>query len=240
MIISNKPFLPPFGKPFINPSGDQGAHILFQIRLEVDLSEFDSTVVNVDKLVQNATSALNGSDGGMEVLLDDTVTIYGEKLFTWDTDNLRFRIYFDPNGASAQAAQTDFLGIIGFNNSGGASRAGVRFFMDDAGLYRVEGEVRDDSTTARTTAATITDAPHYIEVHICRASSAVASDGFISLYVDGVLHNTNSGLDIFDVDRPVNIQVGAGVSGSSIDAGDIGSIYIDEIILNTTGLLIGA
>lgn len=213
---------------------------LLNIELESDLSEFDGTVVNVNKLVQNGTSSLNGTSGGMEILLDATTTIYGEKLFTWDTDDLRFRFYFDPNSVSADTAQTDFLGIVSFDDPGGSSRIEARFFMNDAGLYQINGGIKQDSfSTLRTSLITLTDAPHLIEVHVRRSTSAVANDGFVSLYVDGVLQNTATGGDIFDLSRPDRIRIGAGIAGSSIDANNTGSIYLDEIALNITGTEIG-
>ena len=71
---------------------------------------------------------------------------------------------------------------------------------------------------------------HYIVVRVHRASSAVAADGYVSLYLDGELRGTTATVDNFDImATPAELNVGARyyyADGYEVD--------IDEIKIATT------
>ena len=85
--------------------------------------------------------------------------------------------------------------------------------------------------------ATITDAPHWIETHIERATSDVASDGRARWWLDGTLIRTDDHIDNYDVFGNItDVRIGA-VMG--IDAGTSGTFYLDEFRANNDGNRIG-
>lgn len=210
---------------------------------EGDLSDWDATGTDGGDLSATTTSALAQTSYGMRVLIDDQTEIYGEKTFAWDTTGqtpLRIRFYFNPNGIQATSGETDHMVIANFENP--SDRAWVGFFMEDnTTAYTIKAGIRDDGTVSRETSYyAITNASHLIEVEYIRASSNSASDGTVKLWIDGVLKETKSSIDVYDLSLPTDIRLGAPISINGIDAGTLGTMYFDQMILNVAGDLIGA
>ena len=198
-----------------------------------DLSEYTSTVTDGGRLSVTGAAALVDSFG-MAGLINSTTSIYGEIEFTQFTSGLcRSRIYFDPNALSMATNNRFWLLIVRFNTS---SRSLIEFNYDGSN-YEVRASLRrDDSSFASTSFYNITDAPHYIEIYLEYASSAVASDGRLTLFIDGAQQEQLTGQDVFDLAEPNNARLG--VQGP--DAGTSGTPYFDDLVINDTGEEIGA
>ena len=69
----------------------------------------------------------------------------------------------------------------------------------------------------------ISDAAHFVEVDWAAATSAGANDGYLSLWLDGVLQETKSSIDN-DTLRVEQARLGA---TGSLEAGIAGTEYFD-------------
>jgi hypothetical protein len=190
------------------------------------LSEYDQLVGATD-LSQSAAAALAGTTGGMAVEINDQSSHYGDSQFASLAGPVfRFRFYVDPNGLQV----VDWKNfVIARTRSGGTARQWV-VLRYHGGLYELRLVVRDDNGTTRYSGYhVISDAEHMVEVYIRHASGAMAEDGAAVMYVDGAQVTQIVSLDAYDADkRPNNLQLGA-VSG--VDAGTLGTLYFDELIL---------
>ena len=97
--------------------------------------------------------------------------------------------------------------------------------------------IEDGGGAPYITSVIISDAPHYIEAYLRRATSPTSSDGSFLLQIDGTDKGTAVGdnydrASVFD-----KLYIGP---DAGIDAGTTGTIYIDEIVINDTGDVIGA
>jgi hypothetical protein len=207
---------------------------IFNIQLETDLSEFDSTVTDGGDLSQAVAAALAASSGGLSCLIDDTNSIYGQKNFTELTSvAYRFRFYVDPNSLT-MAGSDDFQICRILNSSNGRCQAWLRY---DGSSYEIRARVIDDSLTWNATSNyDISDAEHYVEIQVQYATSDVASDGTLTLWIDGAQQELITGLDIYDISKPDNARLGA---VSDIDAGTSGTLYLDEFVFRDDTTVIG-
>jgi len=210
---------------------------IINISLESDLSEFTSTVEDSGDLYWSADAALAGTSGGMACLIDDTNAIYGEyNLGTSATSGTyRFRLYFDPNDLSMGNGDNFILGY--FLTS--ATTFGYLEFQYVTGTgYQVRLGQRDDASIWRYTSAyTISNAPHYIELEWVRATNSTSNDGESNLWVDGELKESKADIDNFD--RLSNFDVARFGAVGNIDGTTSGTFYIDEIKANDDGSEIG-
>lgn len=200
-----------------------------------NLDEYDSTVIDGGDLSAHVDAALGGSTSGLKCVIDDTTSIYGVKeQADPGTGKLRYRVYIDPNGLT-MAANNKF--VIVNHRSDVASAVTQLEYIYQTG-YKLRLEINDDDGWAdNDTTGVITDAMHYVEVNVVQASSAVASDGSVQWWVDGVDQGIVTGLD--------NYHNFAGMSGFrvggafGIDSGTSGTMYIDELEANDDGGEIG-
>jgi hypothetical protein len=208
--------------------------LVFEIGHEVDLSEYTSTVTDSGDLSWSRLAALSGTVGGMQALIDDTTAIYGEKTYTALTGtNYRFRLYIDPNGLTMAA--NDRFEVAQILNSG-LGRASVTLGYDGSS-YEVRAAVLDDSSSWQETSLyDITDDQHRIEVLVSYASSDVASDATLDLWVDGASQEQVAGIDLYDLSKPNQARLGA---ASGLDAGTNGTLYLDEFVLRDDNVEIG-
>jgi hypothetical protein len=211
-----------------------GAAYIVDIDLETgDTSQFDSMVS--DDATVEAGAALNSTDYGLQVVIDDTTATYGVKAFTASTTGIcRARIYLDPNTLTMGSNHT--FSVLDFSN-GTALFADLQ--LNYNGGYDVMGRIWNDAAgQSTTTRIYFTDAPHYIEVMVTRASSDVASDGRIDVWVDGAGQQSVTGVDNYDrFNQFSKINWGA---TSGVDSGTSGTFFTDELLVNTTGEEIGA
>lgn len=210
---------------------------LFNITHDDDnLNEYDSTVTDGGDL-STGTPGLAGTTARMEVLIDDTTLIYGGVNLSAPVSNkLRWRVYIDPDSLAMGAGDRFlFLRIQ-------RSVAPTTWIQIDLGYdgssYEIRVNVREDDTSNNFTSFyDISDDQHWIEVYVQRASSAIASDGTGDLYIDGVLQEQLSGLDIYDVWSSF-VQMRMGMVGGR-DAGTSGTLLLDELVANDDGSEIG-
>lgn len=220
-------------KPKKKPKGNS-VSVIFTATHEVgNLSEY-TTSSGADVSVATG-AALAGTKYGMNVLCDDATLDYAYKTLSpvSSTGKSRARFYFDPNSISISAG--GHIGIFVFWSTGGQA-GGVRAIYD-SGSYKIYAYIVNDSAAYfNSSNISITDEPHYIEVYLQRASSNVASDGVLNLWVDGSGLQVVNGIDNYDkfVDlKYINF-------GQRELAGTVsGTFYCDELKVNDDGGLIG-
>jgi hypothetical protein len=119
--------------------------------------------------------------------------------------------------------------VLAQTRSGGTARQWV-VLRYHGGLYELRVAVRDDNGAVRYSGYhVIADAEHVVEIFVRHAADAASTDGSVELHVDGVQVTRIVSLDLYDADkRPDNLLWGA-VAG--VDAGTLGTIHLDELIL---------
>jgi hypothetical protein len=198
------------------------------------LTEYDSTTTDGGDLSVTAAAALGGTDYGLSALIDDTNVIYGEKTFTLTSSVYSLRFYIDPNTLT-MANNDNFPVNV---TLAGTQRARTLVYLgySTANGYRIRLAVGNDTGWSFTGWYAITDAEHYVEVQVQYASSATASDGTATLWIDGVEQQQMTGIDLFDLAKPDRARLGALLG---IDAGTSGTLYLDEFKFNDNGTEIG-
>ncbi len=182
------------------------------------LSAWSSTKNDLGDLSVTASAALAGSNG-MQVVVDDTVSIYVTDELPSSEPHYRARFYFDPNSIAMLDGQDFYI----FNGYDVSSVLQAQFGFS-AGSYRIR--LRQQNDSAGTTSAawvTISDATHFIEMEWQAATTVGANDGSATIWIDGVQSGILSGLDN-DTRRIEYARLGA-VSG--INTGTLGTFFID-------------
>jgi hypothetical protein len=168
-------------------------------------------------------AALVGSNG-MQVVIDDTISIYVTDELPNAETHYRARFYLDPNSIS-MGEGVDFYIFTGYDT---ASVFQVQLGFS-TGNYRVRLRQQNDSNTTTSTGwvtftpPNLNDAPHVIEIEWVAATGAGANNGSASLWVDGIPSGTLSNLDN-DTRRIEYVRLGA-VSG--LNTGTGGTYYLD-------------
>ncbi|HLE48848.1 MAG TPA: LamG domain-containing protein [Patescibacteria group bacterium] len=196
-----------------------------------DTSQYTSLTDPDSDLSVTAAAAQNGTNYGLAVQIDDTTATYGRKDITANTSGIaRYSFYFDINNLTMSEAGDEFT-FANIYNSGvnSTSFVNVKRF---SGVYTLRAAIVDDAGAASYTSYyTITDAPHYVEVELKRASTVSSSDGTVQLWIDGVAQETKTGVDNYDRFNDFwSVRLGA---VSSIDAGTSGTFYVDELEIFT-------
>jgi hypothetical protein len=204
-----------------------------------DLKEYHAGACDTDggNLAVAAAAALNGTSYGLSVTCPATTNQKhaGKRISLWENTHFRVRFYFDPNTCTMGAATPVILRVC--ENSSGNNVCAIKF-MESSG-YKLALNRRDDDLTDTTgTGYVITDAPHYVEMHIQRASADGVSDGVFELWIDGTLKKQYTNVKNYNSFIKGDVlKVGA---SSGVTAAVNGTFYIDEIKANTTGTAIGA
>jgi len=209
--------------------------VLFNITHDANnLDEYDSTVTDGGDL-STGTPGLAGTTAKMQALIDDTTVIYGQKDFTQITSAAyRFRLYIDPNTITIPSFNSFF--ICDVSCSGGQLARVLLYYQTGYG-YRLQVSHQDDDYAAHSTSFySITDAEHYVEVLVTWASSALAHDATVTLWIDGDQKEQLTGLDIFNRGKPNRALLGA---TAGVDAGTAGTLYLDEFVLRDDDTEIG-
>lgn len=185
----------------------------------------------------SAAAALAATAYGLLVNITDNNPNYGYKQLASPNTSGQFRarIYLDYNTLS-MANNNDYY-FWRFINSSSQAVANVRLYIT-SGVYKIRPTHNNDAgSEVAMTGVTISDEPHYIEVHLVRASSAVASDGTFTCWLDGTQVGQQTGIDNYDRFPNLNIiQIGA---CSGVESGTRGTWYIDELVVNDDGSEIG-
>lgn len=200
-----------------------------------NLSEFDDTATGTAAVAVTEAAAQAGTAYGLAIDTDAGVTVRFRKTFAcaWETDDLRMRCHLDPNGVVL--ATTTERRVFTLLDGANVNYGGIQLRDAGGGSHEVRALARNDGGTSATGWHAISDGPHWIEVRITRASSAVASDGTLTLWVDGAEQEEVTGLDIFDIARPDR----AGLEWTSPHASDTGTLYVDELIVRNEDVEIG-
>lgn len=198
-----------------------------------NLNEYDSTSTDGGDL-STGTPGLASTTAKMELLIDDTNNIYAQKDQTAPASNqIRFRFYIDPNGLTMADDENLVCFFLGTSDY---SMLHSILLHHATGVYKIVSREYEDDDTGGWHSFTITDAEHYIEVHIERASSNVASDGQARLWIDGNLEDTATALDNYDKFATLNKLRACAFSFTGTPAG---TFYLDEIKANDDGSEIG-
>jgi hypothetical protein len=193
-----------------------------------NLAEWDATTTDGGDMSCTAAAALAGTNYGAQFHVDDTNAIYGSAWLASAKSRFRTRLYVDPNGLTMASGNEFNL------NQGNNWQYTVS--LNYSGGYRIRAMILDDGWDSHLTSYySISDAPHYIEIDWTRASGAGANNGSLSLWIDGALRETVSGIDN-DTWTLQYIYYGA---PDGIDAGTSGDFYMDQIVANDDGSEIG-
>ena len=203
-----------------------------------DLGEYSATVTDGGDLSVSAGAALAGTRYGLSAVMNDTSPIYGRKVIALATTGVvSARAYVDPNGITMPAGSSfSFAWLI---NSTAQIVAHMQLVRNTGGTgYQLRATIVPDSGVVdHAVAQDITNAPHYLELRITRATSSTASDGRLDWWLDGVQQTPIIGRDNYD--RFANVtDLVAGVP-SHPGIGTSGTFHIDEIVLNNSGRYIG-
>lgn len=204
---------------------------------EGDFSDFSRTVTGGGDLSVTKAAALAGTVWGLQCYIDDTTAIYGEKdISPPASGQLRARIYLDPNTMTIPNNQ-NFVCLKVHCSASPEIVAGIWIGYDGSSFEVRSGGFRDDNTSVLTALYDITDAPHYVEFLLVRATNDASADGYVSLWIDGVFKATASNIDNFDAfANIISLRMGAALG---IDSGTLGTLFVDQLIANNDGSLIG-
>lgn len=200
-----------------------------------DFSQYDSVTNPDSDLSISSGAALAGTAYGMAVLIDDATAIYGRKnTAVSGVTEITSRFYVDPNGVDLYSTTTVELLRLGRTASPWQF---ARVEMHDNPAYEVRLVVTDDGgSTSATSYYSFSDASHYVEMWFTKAASASSNDGVARLYIDGVLQETLSGLDLFNNFQIDYESLGAVNVGS---ASSSGTYYLDELVVRNDDVLPG-
>jgi len=197
----------------------------------------EKSVVRGADLVVTDQAALGGTDYGLQIILEtanSNVTYAYAEIAVSVTGQIRTRIYLDPN--TLEMADGDQFVVLALFNTDDDEIANVKLAKSGSDYQIISTVVEDDDSWTTVQTDTITDEEHYIEFHLQRASSDVASDGSMQTWIDGVSEGTASGLDNYDKMPPTYLRFGA-IEG--VDSGTSGVLYLDELEANDDGSEIG-
>lgn len=206
---------------------------IIDIRQEADLTEWTAQVS--DDCTWSASAALAGSVGGMLVTLDDATATYMYKTVTTNTSGkLRVRFYIDPNTLTMTSGDS-FWTVSPYSAS--VNPLAIIKLEKVSSNWLIAGTYYYDGGNGSFTASVITDAAHYVELNMTRATNSTSLDGVFTLWIDDTQINTVTNLDNYDqFDSFATLRAGA-LAG--IDAGTSGTFFLDEFVANDDGGYIG-
>lgn len=210
--------------------------VIFTASMNADFSEWTTESDADGDLNWSAAAGLAGSAGGMAALIDDNNPMYCSKTLTTSTTGImRARLYVNPNTISmADGNQYYFFGP--YNSAVG--RVGhINMRYNGASYQIVVGLVNDALSDASATAVNISNAEHYVEYMLTRASSDVASDGRVDWWIDGVAQAAVTTQDNWDrFNNLGSVRMGP---YSGIDTSTRGTVYFDELVVRDDNVEIG-
>jgi hypothetical protein len=217
-------------------SGPSADRWLFFIDHETGTTEQWTSNSDAVHITASASAGLKSSATGLAVNVTSTTAFYVAKTGNNSTTGkLRVRFYIDPN--TLTMATNDTFAVMRLFDTGYNVVIGC-YLKWTGTTYQLLLEYGTDGGTLFGTGRAITDAPHYVELYVTRASSNVASDGTATMWIDGTQYDAFTGLDNYDrFPQYANMRAG-GVTG--LDAGTSGTFYLDEVVVNETGTQIGA
>lgn len=178
-----------------------------------------------------ATGARLHGNYGLSLLIDDT-----DSKWIWDgTPNAesryRFRFYIDLNSLTIDPGKS--LQLLQLYDNAWANQELAIRIENDSPYWLVVNDRTDGAWTAAI-GYNVSDAPHCIEVDWKAATGVGQNDGFIKLYLDGVLVASDLTVDN-DTEAVGNVNFGAMAVNTDIS----GTFYLDDFASNDDGSFIG-
>ncbi len=169
-------------------------------------------------------AAIRGNFGCSVGIPGDSAARFGRVTGLDSEKKLTSQFFLDPNSiVMALANQFTAVAI----QSPGAGSAVIELFLGfNASGFFVQYRARNDAGGAIfSTVITITDEPHLIRMDFLTAENPGDDDGFVNMYIDGVMVDSDTGIDN-DTHNGTAILMGA-VAG--VDAGTNGTIFFDNL-----------
>ena len=178
---------------------------------------------------------------GISALIDDTTDNYlYPTASSQATGRCRWRFYFDPNGLSMANNDEFTLFQLRYSTSS-YSLAFIKLIYATVGGYRIYAQAVNDVpagvSTGVYTLPSTNDGPHYIECDLKRATNSSSNDGSIELFIDGTSQEKISTIDNYD--RFANFNSFRWGPHTTKPATTSGTFYLDELIVNNDGRVIG-
>jgi hypothetical protein len=191
-----------------------------------DLNQWTSAVTDGGRLSVSAQAALVGAQG-MQALISSTRPIYVLDSSPSAEATYHARFYFAPNSISVPKNKPHDV-FIGRNSSGSAI---FKLQLQAAsGNYQLRGVILlGNGKTTTSNWFTIGNFGHAVEIAWQAASTAKGSDGSLSLWIDGTLMQTRSGIANGGY-RLEEVLLGP----QNIPAGSSGSEYFDAFSSSRT------
>jgi hypothetical protein len=219
--VNNTPTQTPTSGPTLTSGGSD---LIFANDFETgNLAAWTGSVTDAGDLSVTSAAALVGTKG-MQAVIDDANLIY----VTDDSPNseprYRARFYFDPNSIAMASGDNHRIIVAYAGTSTAVIRCEFRYY---SGAYQVEFLVLNDSGSWQSTNwFTISDAKHSIEFDWKAATAVGASNGYLTLWIDGTQQANLTGIDN-DTRRVDRVRLGA-IYG--IDTGTRGTYYFDDFV----------
>jgi len=208
-----------------------------------DLSEFSGTSSSAGgSIAWSSGAGLGGTSGGVAIGVTSGSTSRGHFAFTAFTGLTACRVfqYYDPNGVTMGSSEVHPIGRLCKTNEFDVGSMFVLHAKLVSGQRYIRCDSRaDDGNTVTATDVAITDAEHWVEVHVTRASSAVAVDGTVTYYIDDSVTPVASHTGVDNYDQFVLVDRYIVGSTGGVDAGTTGTQYFDLVRINNDGSAIG-
>jgi hypothetical protein len=203
------------------PTPTSGAGALFSDAFESgSFSAWSSAVTDGGDLSVQPAAALDGSFG-MQALINNTTPIYVRDDTPAAESHYRASFLFDPNSISMVNGNHHIIFMAYSPANSFALRIEFQFV---SGQYQARASTLSDSNTwAVTPWATLSDAPHLLELDWQASSAPGANNGSLGFWLDGLLIGQVNGIDN-DTLRIEHARLGA-ISG--IDGQTVGTYYFD-------------
>lgn len=175
-------------------------------------------------LTVSTAARLVGSQG-LAALIDNTTSMYVRSDHPVAEPRYRARFYFDPN--SITMASADIHSLFNGRTASGANVFTIQFNYTTTTTppsYRIRPQIYNNAGSATSGSyQVISDAPHYIEIDWQADTAAGATNGALTLWIDGVLKQTMSTIDNETL-RVEEVRLGP-LTG--LDAGTLGTYFLD-------------
>jgi hypothetical protein len=185
-----------------------------------NLSAWSSSATNNGALSVSTAAAMVQTNG-MQAAINSNTSIYVTDNSPVNEAHYRARFYFNPNSISMSSGNAHYL-LYGLTGNGVVTLR-VEFGRSTTS-YRIRAALNNNSSTwTNTSWVNISNSAHYIEIDWRAATASGATDGGLTLWIDGVQLADITGIGN-NTRRIESIRLGA-VSG--LDSGTRGTEFFD-------------
>ena len=182
-----------------------------------NFSGWSATFGSPARISVTGAAALQGSFGMQSVITGNTPSYVTDNTPA-NESSYHARFYFDPNSTISSGSAHD---ILAGRNTAGATILRVQYRRTNGGLYQIRAGALRSTGLAYTNWFTVSDAPHAIEIAWQSATNAS-----FSLYIDGVLRQTRTGLNT-NTRKLDSVRLGPSVG---LTIGTSGTEYFDSFV----------